>query len=158
MVNAGKIFENDFISSVPPTAWHYRLRDTAGTWQGGEGARFSISNICDFILFNQGNLFLLELKSHKGKSLPFSCIKEKHLEDLVKANEHQGIHSYMVINFRDTEETYAVYAHRILKFMQESGKKSIPISYCRDNGLFIPQEKKKVHYRYGVDRLIGGVN
>ena len=108
-------------------------------------------------MFSQCNLFLLELKSHKGRSLPFSCIKLKHLEDMVKANEFKGIHSYIVINFRDELETYAVYAHRILKFMQTTDRKSIPISFCQENGVLIPQHKKKVHFKYDVEVLIGGV-
>ena len=60
--NEGKKFEADLKSSVPDTCWLYRLRDNASSFANGTNTRFTSSNICDFILFDDMSktLFLLE--------------------------------------------------------------------------------------------------
>jgi len=146
--NAGKRFEEDLIKSVPNDWFKYRLNDSASSWQGGEKARFTPSNICDFIVYN-GNLWLLELKSHKGKSLPLSCIREKQLQGLVDANK-RGVLAGFIINFRDVQETYFIMAESIKQFIETEERKSIPISYLRFCGELIPQTKKKVRYNYDL--------
>lgn len=155
MMNAGKVFEKNFMDSMPPEVWCYRFRDSAGAWQGGENTRFTPSNICDFLVFNEDSLLLLELKSHKGKSLPLHCIREKNLAKMIDANRFKKIHSFLVVNFRDVDETYAVYASLVSLYMETNPeKKSIPIAFFRNNGFMIPQELKKVHYRYDVRSLL----
>ena len=76
MKNTGKKFEEDIKKSIDDTAFLYRLKDSGGSWQGGNKGRFTPSNICDFILFKGSKLYLLELKSHKGKSIPYTAIKQ----------------------------------------------------------------------------------
>ena len=75
-MNTGKKFEEDIKNSIDSTAFLYRLRDSGGSWQGGNKSRFTPSNICDFILFKSPRMYLLELKSHKGKSIPYTAIKQ----------------------------------------------------------------------------------
>lgn len=152
-MNDGKKFEEDFIKSVPENWFKYRLRDSGGSWQGGEKARFTPTNICDFIVYNN-NLWLLELKSHKGKSIPLSCIRENQmngLEDALKV----GVKAGYVFNFRDTEETYFINAFEICKFVGSTYRKSIPIDYLKENGVLIPQQKKKVRYKYDLSFMEG---
>lgn len=64
--NKGKLFEKHFKSDWEksfPGTFIYRLQDSMGGFKG-------ISNICDFICFNNGNLYLIECKKHKGNTLP----------------------------------------------------------------------------------------
>ena len=152
-MNEGKSFESDFIKSVPAEWFKYRLNDSGGAWQGGDNARFTPSNICDFIVYN-GNLWLLELKSHKGKSLPLSCIRPKQLEGLVNAST-KSVKAGFVINFRDTEETYYVAAEAIDYFVKMETRKSIPLDWVKQFGVLIPQKKKKVRFTYTLDFMEG---
>ena len=145
-MNEGKAFESDFINSVSETWFHYRLNDSASSWNGGDKTRFCPSNICDFIVYN-GNLWLLELKSHKGKSIPLSCIRPKQLEGLVKATT-KSVKAGFVINFRDTSETYYVSADNLDYFMKMETRKSIPLSWVKEFGILIPQVKKRVRFNY----------
>lgn len=155
MANPGKMFEEDFIKSVPDQIFHYRLRDSAGTWQGGENTRFTPCNICDFIIFDRSKLYLLELKSHKGKSLPISCIRENQLKGLLQAYR-KGVKAGYIINFRDVEETYFFSANSMNSFLTTETRKSIPLSIVRQYGILIPQEKKRTRYKYDLSEFIGG--
>jgi len=148
-MNAGKSFEVDFIKSVPDEWFKYRLNDSASSWQGGDNSRFTPSNICDFIVYNN-KLWLLELKSHKGKSIPLSCIRPKQVEGLLKAYK-KGTNAGFIFNFRDVEQTYYVNANHINCFLVSKTRKSIPLSWIEEMGTLIPQMKKRVRYNYNLE-------
>lgn len=145
-MNDGKVFERDFIASVPNDWFKYRLNDSAGAWQGGDNTRFTPGNICDFIIYN-GEMWMLELKSHKGKSIPFSCLRPKQVEGLLAAHR-KNVNAGYVLNFRDVEETYYINAEMIEEFLRLEVRNSIPIQFCKNYGILIPQVKKRVRYNY----------
>ena len=147
-MNEGKKFEQDFINSVPETWFKYRLNDSGGSWQGGDKARFTPSNICDFIVYNS-KLWLLELKSHKGKSIPFSCIRPKQVEGLLEAYK-RGTKAGYIINFRDIEETYYISSFYVSHAIETYDRKSISLGYIKQYGILIPQEKKRTRYSYDL--------
>ena len=86
MKNPGKVFEEDIKKSVPKEYWIYRFKDGTANFSGSknENVRFQAHNICDFMIMTKENLILLELKSHKGSSIPFSCIRKNQIEEMTK--------------------------------------------------------------------------
>ena len=76
-INYGKIFEKDFKDSIPDNVFFYRFRDSSGAWQQSENTRFTPSNISDTMLFYQGKLYLLELKTR----LQLLCIYQNCIRD-----------------------------------------------------------------------------
>lgn len=147
MKSSGKSFEQDFKQSIPQDIFYLRLKDSGG-WSKSETTRFSSFNIADCLVYDGENLFVLELKSHQGRSLPLSCIRAKQLEGLIDAGNFLNIVSGIVVNFRDVEQTYFLDALDLKKFIDTSDRKSIPIDYFRECGWGIHQVKKKVHYTY----------
>lgn len=152
-MNAGKSFEQDFIKSVPDTVYHYRFKDGTAAWGEQERTRFQHSNICDFLLFD-GRLLLLELKSHKGKSIPFSCIRENQLKELSMADNFSGIIPGIVFNFRDVSKTYFVPIRHVYYYIAHADRKSIPLNWVQENGIEIRQELKRVRYRYYIAEFL----
>lgn len=151
-MNAGKAFEVDFKASIPDNVYYLRLKDGGG-WSNAENTRFTPANECDCILYDQYNMFMLEFKSHKGKSIPFNCISDKQLKSLVEAIQ-KGVVAGFIFNFRDIEETYFVYADRINEYISGTERKSIPIDYIREVGTRVKQEKKRTRYRYAVEDML----
>jgi recombination protein U len=150
--NSGKRFEEDIKKSVPSWCWIYRLRDSAGTWQGGENTRFTPSNICDFIVMGKENLYLLELKTHTGASLPISCIRKNQIIEMAKI-EKQNVKAYFLINFRDIQQTYVIEAKTMKGFIDTTDRKSIPIKWCIDNGIEVTGEKKRTRFYYSLEQI-----
>ena len=72
--NEGKRFEEDIKKSVPSEYFYYRFKDGTGNFNGtkNENVRFQAKNICDCEVMTDNYLFLLELKSHLGKSISFT--------------------------------------------------------------------------------------
>ena len=106
------------------------MRDGTASWGEQENTRFQQSNICDSVLYdsNEKRLLLLELKSHKGKSIPFSCIRDNQLKELLKADVFKGIYPGIVFNFRDVEETYYLPISKVSEYILTDERKSFPSS------------------------------
>jgi recombination protein U len=167
MKNQGKQFEDDFIKSVPDNVYHYRFKDGTAGFAGAqnENVRFQATNIADFLLFDR-RLYLVELKSHLGKSFPYSAVmgkydkekdkwpKEKQLNDLEKASHFDGIVPGYIFNFRDLNLTYFVPVRHVHYFFYHSETKSFPLSFIQQYGTEIKGEIKKVHYRYYVKEFL----
>ena len=161
-VNYGKRFESDFLKSAEKAMFIYRLADPGSSFnlkcQGCPKlvTRFSVRNIADFIAFSNNTLYLLELKSHKGKSIPFDAIvkneKDNRLWKMVEAEEKwKNVSSLVIINWRDCDnETHIIPAAKIHNYIYSSDRKSIPFSMTEDWWL-LPHELKRVRYSYDMD-------
>ena len=154
-MNEGKKFEQDFVKSVPEYIFRYRFKDGTAGFKGqkNENVRFQAKNVCDFMLYHE-KLILLELKSHKGKSIPFSCIRENQLEELSKANNFEGIVPGIVFNFRDLELTYFVSIRHIHYYFHHAERKSFPLEFIQQYGLPIDGHKKRVRYQYDIGEFV----
>ncbi len=171
-MNTGKRFEADWKASVPSGVWYLRLKDSPATFYGGaqEGIRFSADNICDNLLFREPMLALVELKTVGTPSASLTAMfgkydaekkrykKQKHLEDMDKAAQHEGITAVVVINYRSAGHTYAITAAQALRWLNNSatgdGRKSIPESWCAEHGTLVQQRQLKVNWRYDVRGLL----
>lgn len=147
--NIGKIFEEEIKASIPPAVFIERYKDDTAGFYG-------VSNPADYRLYKYPYTYLWELKSHKGKSLPLTNIRYNQLFGLAKAVQYIGVHGGYIINFRDLQETYYISVQRLTGFVADNSRKrkSIPVDWCRDNGIKIEQEKKRVRYSYNIAKLM----
>lgn len=153
-LNSGKRFENNWKNSIPKNIFYYRLRDGSSSWDKGTKTRFQQTNICDCIIFDGDILYTLELKSTKGKSLPFGNIKEHQIADLLWCSEFANVISGFVIEFADIDECYFVEISHFKSFCDTTDRKSIPIEFCRTNGLKIDVIKLKINRKFNVDKFL----
>ncbi|MFT4413378.1 Holliday junction resolvase RecU [Fredinandcohnia humi] len=113
-----------------------------------------MKNPCDFILYKNPNIYLLELKSHKGKSIPFGAIQPNQIESLYRHNKIKGIIAGFVFNYRDNNETYFVDAVTVYHFYHMGERKSFSLEWARDKGILIPQKLKRTRYQYDLCNLL----
>lgn len=138
----GKLFEKKFKEQMDneDDVYCLRLPDPMGGFKG-------LSNICDFIVYKYPYLYLFELKTTAGPSLPFNNISHNQLHGLKAANEKLSvIKAGFIIWFYDKDITYFTIPQTILD-LQEQGKHSIRFDYTKDviviNGI-----KKKKYFEY----------
>lgn len=102
--NVGKVFEDDFKASVPEDVYFCRLHDAAlGFDVNHSTQRFSLKRPYDIILCEDGQMYALELKSHKEKTLGFGNKEmlqsnEEQIENLVKASNAGAIAGIVTIS------------------------------------------------------------
>lgn len=151
----GKKFEEDFSKSVPKDWFCYRLKDSAGSWANTSLSRFTPKNSCDFFIFTGKILYGIECKSFKGKSMPYSNIKDNQIKDLLEMSVDPPVNArgIFILNFRDINETYCLNAFMVNALMQSGKRKSISLDEARANGILIPQKLKRVRYKYDLSVL-----
>lgn len=145
----GKIFEDEIRKSFPEDFYIERYKDDTAGFYG-------VSNPADYRLYKYPYTFLLELKTHKGKSLPIDKIRPNQIQGMERAILHKGIYGGFIINFRDLEETYYITVQDMIRYINSTERKSIPVEWCRENGVRIEQEKKRVRYYYNLRSWLGG--
>lgn len=160
LMNKGKIFEENFKKSVPEDTYYLRLHDSSiGFDIENSTQRFALKSPYDAILYRNGRMYCLELKSVEKGAISFSGsnpkIKEHQINELIKAAQY-GIISGFVCNFRDTGNTYFLPIANFEFFRQESSKKSFNERDIRGLSIEIPHRKLKVNYRYDLTVLVGG--
>ena len=153
MKNEGKRFEEDFKKSVPEKYFIYRFKDGTANFKGtkNENVRFQAHNICDFQVVAENKVFLLELKSYNGVSIPLSGIRKTQLEEMLKASKYKSIEPYFMFNFRPLQKVYAVKVENVQEFIEKAERKSIPVKWCIENGVEIDGIKKKVRFKYNLE-------
>ena len=161
MKNPGKKFEEDFKKSAEKHMLYIRLIDPAGSFniecQGcnEKKTRFSAQNICDAIAYAGTTMYLIELKSVAGKSIPIKNIvknpRDTRLQRMADIEQQWGVEAYVIVNFRSADNaTYAVSAYKLNRFIAATSRKSVPIGYFDAEGFKIPSQKKRTRYRYDL--------
>ncbi len=92
---------------------------------------------------------MVELKTHKGKSIPYSAMKQ--LDELVDYGDKYAIKCVFVLNFRDLNETYMIEAITLKGLQIMYDRKSFALDNVRAVGKLISQRLKRVRYRYLLD-------
>ncbi|EGS9997863.1 hypothetical protein I9Y31_000037 [Clostridium perfringens] len=153
--NEGKKFEEDFKKSIPDKYFVYRFKDGTANFNGSknENVRFQAHNICDFEVFAEDKLFLFELKSYNGASIPLSGIRKNQIEGMIKASEYENVEPYFLLNFRPLESVYAIEVQKLNEFIKKAERKSIPVKWCIENGMEIKGTKKKVRFVYDLEEF-----
>lgn len=156
-MNAGKKFEQIFKKSIPndSNVYYYRLKDGTASWNTNQdNVRFQSSNIADSFLFAYGKLFIIELKSHKGKSIPLNCIRNSQVNGLLEASLKNDVLPFIIIYFSDVQQCFALSIENYQLFTHSFDRKSIPISFCQSNGIPIKVIPKRTSFSLDIESFI----
>ena len=154
----GQKFEDNFRKSIDrenPELFYYRFRDGTASWdRNNQNVRFQLHNVSDNFIFYRNKLFICELKSHKGKSLPFSCIRDTQYSEMFEASKKQNVYSLVFVFFSDIEECYVASIGSIIAFRCNSDRRSIPLSFFQEKGIKIDCQKLKTNYRFNIQKFL----
>ncbi len=147
MTNYGKKFEQQVKSDLLrcfPNSFVLRLPDQQSGYYG------TSQNICDFILFTNKTLFLLECKSHKGNTFPLS-----NLTQFGKLQQYKNVNDLkvgVIIWFIDHDKVVYVPIQYVIQ-MIDDGSKSINI---KDNDKYyeLPSVKKRTFMETDYTKLL----
>lgn len=143
-----EVFERDW--KKLPNAFIYRLHDQVS------GYKVVSSNPCDYICFAGHRIFLIECKEHKGKSFPFSELRQ--YEKLAKYAGVKDVYGIVVLWLKELDTVIAIPIEAIIK-MKEDGKKSVNLNDIEKYGLLkIPSEKKVVYMDSDYSSLLTFAN
>ena len=172
MKNAGKKFEQLWKQSAEKQdLFILRLNDSDMSFNPNKElrSRFTLKSPCDFIMFYDGHLFMLEMKSTHSKSISFQrepddggMIKLHQISSLSNAGLHDGVIAGLIINFRHekdgepySEDTYFWPIEAFNDYFASNDRKSAkPIDIVQNGGIIVKQEQKRKLYDYDVKKLL----
>ena len=95
-----------------------------------------------------------EAKSTNNKSsLPLSNIPKQQIEHLQKVITHGGI-AFFIISFNTRNEIYFLEAQKVIDFIKNEDRKSLPYEYIKENGHLIEQGYlPRLDYLKIIDKL-----
>ncbi|WP_175638341.1 Holliday junction resolvase RecU [Metabacillus schmidteae] len=145
----GKIFELEFLNSFQGNnIFFQRVKDDTLRYK-------NVQNFCDFICFSYPHLYLLELKTTKQKSLPFSNISHFQIDSLFHYSQYEGIKAGLVINFRSHDyQTFLLPAEIAYPYYNNADRRSFPLEWVQDNGIFLPSTLARTRYRFDISPLL----
>lgn len=175
-MNKGKNFEKCWQDSCKEDGvCCIRLVDSNKFGFGGNtNTRFTPDNICDFICHYKDTMFLLELKHTQGSSISFNqpvmekgdgtyMIKPKQIKRLMDYKDYENVIPMLVLDFEDRVDskgnvidggTYGIHIENFVNWTRQVPKKSINIHDCKQIGIPIYRQLKKVNYEYYVEDFL----
>lgn len=164
--NEGKIFEQYWRKSMPEDVFYLRIKDSATSFgHNSSSTRFTLSNPCDSLIFYDGFLIPMELKSTKStsfsiqKSLDDSnkMIKFAQIQSLYKMSQFEKIISGFILDFRGSN-TYWLSIFNFMNFFNVTDKRSINekdvINY---KGIKINKTLKRTRFSYDIESLLKNI-
>lgn len=89
----------------------------------------------------------------KNKYFSLSNIHSHQIEHLKRIKEHGGI-AFIIVKFYITNETYLLEIDKIIDFMKNEERKSIPLIYFKENGYKIKESYiPRIDYLKIIDKL-----
>lgn len=147
--NLGKKFEDAVRKSFEkvPDVSIDRLRDAPKKLKG-------VDNPSDFIVYKKPHELYVECKSHRGNTLPFSCIRKEQLDGMSEKWLKPGVIAGFMIWFIDHDLTVWV-SIDMIKTMMWFGYKSLNIKDLENiPHLVVPGKKKRVYFEYDMDQFL----
>ena len=124
----------------------YRLSDLVN--------KFGVSNPCDYFAYKHPNMYLLEMKTTAGSSLPLKNISDFQYNSMLESSKIKGMKPYFIIWYYDRDVTIAV-PIEVIKDIKETNKKSIRYDYNDKRIIKISGEKKKIYFEYDWSEFFG---
>lgn len=165
-MNLGKKFEQNFKDSIPcelNNVLFYRFKDGTANWSGGknENVRFQAKNVSDCMIYytntmnNISHLYIIELKSHKGSSLPLGCIRDNQMEEMINFSYKNNVSCLLVVFFSDKGRCFACDIRNIKEYISNTTKKSIPIDFfdSKDNAIELEVNLLRTNYRFNIQKI-----
>lgn len=148
--NNGHIFEQEFKKSAPEGVYIKKLKVSGMNYKGG-------GNEGDYLVYQFPNLYIFELKSHKGKSIPFDRLREVQIKGLTALGKIPGVKTGFIFNFRELEKTYFIHTEHIISYMTSGERKSFPIEWVEEVGVRLEHKKARTRYTYNLLKLLSEI-
>ncbi len=123
-------------------------------------AYFKVPSTTDYNGIYKGKYIDFEAKETKNKSLfPLANIHKHQIDHLVDIEYHNGI-SFLIIRFTLLNRTYLLQSNKLVNFINNSNRKSIPISYFDEHGYLIKDSyQPRIDYLKIIDEIyFGGIS
>ena len=121
-------------------------------------AYYEIPSTTDYNGIYKGKYIDFEAKETKSKtSFSLNNIHKHQIDHLIKIKNHGGI-SFLIIRFTTLNKTFLLEISKLETFLNNNERKSIPISYIKNNGYLINENyNPRLEYIKVVDKIMNNL-
>ena len=121
-------------------------------------AFFTVPSTTDYNGIYKGKYIDFEAKETKSKtSFTLDNIHPHQIKHLERIEKHKGI-AFLIIRFTTLNETYLLMAKDFLEYIENTNRKSIPLSYFMEKAYLIKDGlRPRIDYLKVIDNIIGGI-
>lgn len=118
-------------------------------------AYFKTPSTTDYNGIYKGYYIDFEAKETRSKTcFPLSNIHEHQINHLIKIKEHGGI-GFLIVKFTTLDRIYFLSVDKLISFLNNESRKSIPLSFFEENGMLIKEKyNPRINYLECVEVLI----
>lgn len=118
-------------------------------------AYYRQSSTTDYNGVYKGRAIDFEAKETRAKtSFPLASLHQHQIKHLESVDQHGAI-AFVIIRFTLLDETYVVFAKELLSFLKTTTRKSIPLTWIKDNGHEVKSTyTTPCHYLEVLDKFI----
>ena len=124
-----------------------RLRDAPKKQKG-------VDNPADFIVYKKPHEVYVECKSHKGNTLPFSCIRPNQIEGMTQKAKIEGVKCGLLIWYIEHDATIWVPIETVNQLIAEGEKSIHYFKIINRNHIVVHGKKKRVYFEYDMNRFL----
>ena len=120
-------------------------------------AFFTVPSTTDYNGLYKGKYIDFEAKETQSKTaFALTNIHDHQIKQLKNINNNDGI-AFLIVRFTTINETYLLTAEKLIDFIENINRKSIPLNYFKENAYLIKDGyRPRIDYLKIVDNLIGG--
>ena len=147
--NKGKQFEDVIKKSLlnVPDVSVDRLRDAPKQQK-------NVDNPADFVVYKKPYEIYLECKTHKGNTLPFSCVRDVQIKGLTEKSKLDGVIAGLLIWFIDHDATVFVPISTVNQLIEEGAKSINYFHILNRKHYWISGKKKRVYFDYDMEKFL----
>lgn len=114
----------------------------------------NVDNPADFIVYKKPHEIYVECKSHRGNSLPFSCIRTEQIRGLIDKSQIEGVKAGIMLWFIDHDITIWIDIDELCTLIR-TGYKSINVKDLDHiDCIYILGKKKRVYFEYDMKQFL----
>lgn len=114
----------------------------------------NVDNPADFIVYKKPYEIYLECKSHKGNTLPFSCIRDNQITGLTEKSKLEGVIAGVLIWYIDHDATVFVPISTVNQLIEEGAKSINYFQVLNRKHYWIKGIKKRVYFEYDMETFL----
>lgn len=119
-------------------------------------AHFNTPSTTDYNGIYKGRYIDFEAKETKQNYFPLSNIHVHQIEHLKSIVRHDGI-GFILVDFTKLDKIYLLEASKLIEFINNNERKSIPLEYFEEFGYLIkPKFNPRIDYLSIIDQIYGG--
>ena len=86
--------------------------------------------------------------------MPLNKVRSNQVKEMTEASKKLGVIPFLIVFFSDIERCFALRINTFNDFVENSDRKSIPLSFFEEKAIEIDVKKLKTNYKFDINSFL----